>query len=243
MLEINHVFIPKPEQCKESNQAIHAFCFSSCIAASQLPSCIPTKGVELSMGQAKYKWFRAVNSAGAWQKNLTSSEHCSEPERLKEAWPVDGPISGHGFELQCNYRRGAQLVVLEGKRRQVWENAWCDSCLDLHLMSSGAAQAMVFIQLLRFKLHFLCSILTGWGKHSKVVGDSTLRRAVEALLAGIGAPFHVAKFNVGRFISTGPVVTAWLRESGTLKVLILHDDRANTENGLEKLPDLQALVL
>ncbi|PIA61045.1 hypothetical protein AQUCO_00300514v1 [Aquilegia coerulea] len=48
-------------------------------------------------------------------------------------------------------RQGAQLVVLEGKRRHVWENAWCDSCLDLHLMSSGAAQAMVHAWLLNIR--------------------------------------------------------------------------------------------
>jgi len=39
-------------------------------------------------------------------------------------------------------------VVLEGVQRQVWENAWSEFCLDLHLMSSGAAQAMVHAWLL-----------------------------------------------------------------------------------------------
>ncbi|XP_077217949.1 s uncoupled 1 [Tasmannia lanceolata] len=148
-------------------------------------------------------------------------------------------------------RRGAELVVLEGKRRQVWENLWCDSCLDLHLMSSGAAQAMVHAWLLYirsvifngYELPKLVSILTGWGKHSKVTGDATLRRAIEGLLSGIGAPFHVAKFNLGRFISTGPVVTAWLRELGTLKVLVLHDDRGNPESGFDQLPNLQIVPL
>lgn len=38
--------------------------------------------------------------------------------------------------------------MLEGKRRQVWENVWSESCLDLHLMSSGAARAMVHAWLL-----------------------------------------------------------------------------------------------
>lgn len=149
-------------------------------------------------------------------------------------------------------RRGAQLVVLEGKHRHVWENAWCDSCLDLHLMSSGAAQAMVHTWLLNIRsivfegheLPKLISILTGWGKHSKVVGDGTLRRVVEALLNRIGAPFHVAKCNLGRFISTGSVVAAWLKESGTLKVLILHDDRTHPETlQLSENPDLQILPL
>ncbi|KAI6694589.1 hypothetical protein NL676_022299 [Syzygium grande] len=71
-------------------------------------------------------------------------------------------------------RHGAQLVVLEGRRRQVWDNVWSDSCLDLHLMSSGAARAMVHAWLLNirsivyegYELPKLLSILTGWGKHS-----------------------------------------------------------------------------
>lgn len=134
-------------------------------------------------------------------------------------------------------KQGAQLVVLEGRRRQVWENVWSDSCLDLHLMSSGAARAMVHAWLLNIRsivyegheLPKLLSILTGWGKHSKVVGDGTLRRAVEALLMSMGAPFRVAKCNVGRFTSSGSVVAAWLRESGTLKVLVLHDDRTHPQ--------------
>lgn len=46
---------------------------------------------------------------------------------------------------------------------------------------------------------------------------------------GMGAPFRLAKCNLGRFISTGSVVAAWLRESGTLKVLVLHD-RTDQEN-------------
>ena len=41
--------------------------------------------------------------------------------------------------------------MLEGKRRQVWENVWSESCLDLHLMSSGAARAMVHAWLLNIR--------------------------------------------------------------------------------------------
>ncbi|WJZ90483.1 hypothetical protein VitviT2T_009624 [Vitis vinifera] len=149
-------------------------------------------------------------------------------------------------------RRGAQLVVLEGKRRHVWENMWSNSCLDLHLMSSGAARAMVHAWLLNIRsivfegheLPQLLSILTGWGKHSKVVGDGALRRAIEALLTGMGAPFRVAKCNLGRFISTGAVVAAWLRESGTLKVLVLHDDRTNPDRArCSQISNLQTLPL
>ncbi|TYG44815.1 hypothetical protein ES288_D11G125200v1 [Gossypium darwinii] len=149
-------------------------------------------------------------------------------------------------------KRGAQLVVLEGKRRQVWDNVWSNSCLDLHLMSSGAARAMVHSWLLNIhstvfeghELPKLLSILTGWGKHSKVVGDGALRRAVEALLTGMGAPFQLAKCNLGRFVSTGPVVTAWLRESGTKNLLVLHDNRTQPENTrFEEISNLQTLTL
>ncbi|OIW07275.1 hypothetical protein TanjilG_08390 [Lupinus angustifolius] len=129
-------------------------------------------------------------------------------------------------------KRGAQLVVLEGRRRNVWKGDWSDSCLDLHLMSCGAACAMVHAWLLNIRtvvfegseLPKLLSILTGWGKHSKVVGDGALRRAVEALLNRIGAPFRNAECNIGRFISPGYVVAAWLKQSSTLNVLVLHDD-------------------
>ncbi|KAD6120212.1 hypothetical protein E3N88_11483 [Mikania micrantha] len=144
-------------------------------------------------------------------------------------------------------KRGAQMVVLEGKRRQVWENTWSDSCLDLHLMSSGAARAMVHAWLLNIysivyeghELPGLLSILTGWGKHSKVVGDCALKRAIETLLGSMGSPFRVATSNIGRFISPGPMVAAWMRESDTPKLLVLEDDRAYPQTH----PNLQPLVL
>lgn len=39
-------------------------------------------------------------------------------------------------------------MVSEGVRRHVWENTWTEDSLDLHLMSVGAAQAMVHAWLL-----------------------------------------------------------------------------------------------
>lgn len=91
----------------------------------------------------------------------------------------------------------------------------------------------------------ICSILTGWGKHSKVVGDGALKRAVEALLLSIGAPFRVAKCNIGRFTSTGAVVAAWLKESGTLNVLVLQDERTTRAGSkrFDLVPNLQPLQL
>lgn len=95
------------------------------------------------------------------------------------------------------------------------------------------------VTLLSFRM---CSILTGWGKHSKVQGDATLKPAIEALLVGIGAPFQLAKCNIGRYVSTGPVVTAWLRESCTLQLLVLQDDRNQPESTRSyNIPILSAL--
>ncbi|KAG5016777.1 hypothetical protein JHK85_022913 [Glycine max] len=126
---------------------------------------------------------------------------------------------------------GAQMVVIEGRNRNVWKGGWSTESLDLHLTSCGAACAMVHTWLLELrttvfggqKLPPILSILTGWGKHSKVVGNGTLRKAVEALLNGIGAPFQISECNLGRFKSEGPEVAAWLRQPSTLNVLLLHD--------------------
>uniref|UniRef100_A0ACD5YLY4 Uncharacterized protein n=1 Tax=Avena sativa TaxID=4498 RepID=A0ACD5YLY4_AVESA len=148
-------------------------------------------------------------------------------------------------------RQGAQLVVLEGVNRRVWENTWSEFCLDLHLMSCGAAQAMVHAWLLNVRsivfagraMPEFLSILTGWGKHSKIAGASTLRHVIEALLNSIGAPFQVERFNIGRFVSPSAVVAAWLKESGTINILLLNDERAqhhaNTSNLVTRLQGLQ----
>ena len=89
----------------------------------------------------------------------------------------------------------------------------------------------------------LDSILTGWGKHSKIAGSSTLRRVIEALLLSIGAPFQVERFNIGRFVSPSAVVAAWLRESGTINILLLRNERVQHANLSNLVPRLQALQL
>ncbi|GFZ13647.1 s uncoupled 1 [Actinidia rufa] len=107
-----------------------------------------------------------------------------------------------------------------------------------------AAQYTLYCVFEGHELPKFLSILTGWGKHSKVVGDGALKRAIVKLLDGMGAPFRVAECNIGRFISTGALVAAWLRESGTLKVLILQDDRTQIESArLVHIPRLQTIPL
>ncbi|KAG1326177.1 putative ATP-citrate synthase beta chain protein 1 [Cocos nucifera] len=139
------------------------------------------------------------------------------PSLFDELRQMDLPTSSAFYNAltdmlwHLGQKRGAQQVVLEGVQRHVWENAWSEFTLDLHLMSCGAAQAMVHAWLLSIRsvvfagrdLPEFVSILTGWGKHSKIAGASTLRRVIEALLGSIGAPFNLERFNIGRFVSPG----------------------------------------
>ncbi|KEH21773.1 genomes uncoupled protein [Medicago truncatula] len=132
---------------------------------------------------------------------------------------------------QFGQRRGAEMVVTEGRRRNVWKGEWSISCLDLHLMSCGAACAMVHSWLLNMhstlfegsELPKIVTILTGWGKHSKVMGDGTLKRAVEALLNGMGSPFRIAEGNLGRYYSPGNLLATWLRQPSIFNLLVLYD--------------------
>lgn len=87
----------------------------------------------------------------------------------------------------------------------------------------------------------LNSILTGWGKHSKVAGDSTVKRAVESRLLEIRAPFHVGRYNEGRLVCAGHVVRAWLQDPRTLELLVLRDIVAKP--GRIELPNIGILSL
>ena len=88
----------------------------------------------------------------------------------------------------------------------------------------------------------LGSILTGWGRHSKVAGESIVKKAVESHLLAIGAPFQVAKYNEGRLISTGHVVGEWLLDAGTLELLILHDARDGSADTRDQWREKQLVL-
>lgn len=55
------------------------------------------------------------------------------------------------------------------------------------------------------------------------MGDGTLKKAVEALLNGMKAPFRIVETNLGRFVSSGDLVAEWLKNSNTLNLLVLYD--------------------
>jgi hypothetical protein len=53
----------------------------------------------------------------------------------------------------------------------------------------------------------------------------------------------VERFNIGRFVSPSAVVAAWLKESGTINILLLSDERAQHASPSNLVPRLQALQL
>lgn len=55
------------------------------------------------------------------------------------------------------------------------------------------------------------------------MGDGTLKKAVEALLNGIGSPFRIYENNLGRLVSPGEVLTAWLTKPGVFNLLVMND--------------------
>ncbi|CAI5500786.1 unnamed protein product [Closterium sp. Naga37s-1] len=165
--------------------------------------------------------------------------------------------------------RGARRVgVYEGA---VWSKAEAQEwVLDLHLMSVGAAMAMLHLWLLDLQqlvlsshpgstsaattsannaassssssgagagagggnssnpLPRLLNVLTGWGRHSKVVGTSVIKAQVEACLSALASPFRSSASNGGRLSASGPAVTRWLialAERGMGNPLVLHDER------------------
>ncbi|WZY81611.1 hypothetical protein YC2023_027995 [Brassica napus] len=124
---------------------------------------------------------------------------------------VHGLLKGHGQNVWLQARSLFDKVnEMDGSAASSFYNA-----LTNMLRCSGTLEGHESPRLL--------SILAGWGKHIKVVGDEALRPAVESLLMGIDAPFYLSKYNMGRFTSSGSVGSTWLRESATLKLLIVHD--------------------
>ncbi|KAL3535095.1 hypothetical protein ACH5RR_003556 [Cinchona calisaya] len=155
----------------------------------------------------------------------------------KASWTWKGILEGRRvLELGCQKRVGT------GESICIWQDLWvpipskfkvksqpCVSRSNATVCDLIDTQTKDWDRSLVEEI-FGPSVREGWGKHSKVVGVGAIKCAIEALLNNMGAPFHVAKSNIGRFISTGAVAASWLRESSTLKVLVLQDDRTHPKS-------------
>eukprot|EP00475_Leptophrys_vorax_P001886 TRINITY_DN1106_c0_g1_i1.p1 TRINITY_DN1106_c0_g1~~TRINITY_DN1106_c0_g1_i1.p1 ORF type:complete len:572 (-),score=47.85 TRINITY_DN1106_c0_g1_i1:469-1959(-) len=163
-------------------------------------------------------------------------------------------------DLLWRFNQQAQALRVMGSARRlgVYEGAvWskgeaAETVLDLHLMSVGAALAMLHLWLhdltalaqrvqgaeaegsaaeARDRVPVfprVANILTGWGKHSKVVGNSIIKRRVEAMLHALASPFRTSASNGGRLTAPGPSVMRWLLQlsASPTNPLLLQDERS-----------------
>lgn len=89
--------------------------------------------------------------------------------------------------------------------------------MDLHEMTATAAVAAVVVWLSAVEaaapssVPATMTVVTGWGKHSKSVGQSPMKAAVVAWLEENQAPFRPVPNNPGAMQADGPAVAEWLQ--------------------------------
>lgn len=67
------------------------------------------------------------------------------------------------------------------------------------------------------------TVITGWGRRSKIEGDSPLKAAVTARLASMNSPFRIPRENAGRFVAPVNQVCRWLSTERLSSHLSLED--------------------
>ena len=92
--------------------------------------------------------------------------------------------------------------------------------LDLQELSKGAALASVTLWLDEMadstrdgaaELPATLKVVTGWGKSSRVMGESEVKDAVTAYLADLGSPFEAPTNNPGCLEANRTAVSEWWR--------------------------------
>ena len=77
-------------------------------------------------------------------------------------------------------------------------------------------------------------VVTGWGKGSRVTGESEVKDAVTAFLAGLGSPFEAPSDNPGRLEAKRTAVGEWLGSLGPVVQRVCDADEQAI--GGEQLP-------
>jgi hypothetical protein len=67
------------------------------------------------------------------------------------------------------------------------------------------------------------TVVTGWGRRSRVEGDSPLKTAVIARLTAMGSPFKIPRENAGRLVAPVSQVCDWLARERLGTHLLLED--------------------
>lgn len=138
--------------------------------------------------------------------------------------------------LWCfGWRGRAWKVLMAGRERGVFPQARVvadeELLLDLHLLSVNVAQVMLVSWL--SEMESMCikedtpyeqvTVITGWGRRSRVEGDSPLKAAVTARLASMNSPFRIPRENAGRFVAPVNQVCRWLSTERLSSHLSLED--------------------
>lgn len=129
------------------------------------------------------------------------------------------------------------------RERRVWPNAMDGGKsvsfhtwhLNLHSMSNRTALVATRMELLGLRqlakedsagsFPRSLEIITGWGRRSRVMGSSTVKKRVEEVLERLGSPFYEDQLNVGRLAAQGEEAREWLLQNHVGWNLEMHDER------------------
>ena len=122
----------------------------------------------------------------------------------------------------------ATSYLCEAQAHGFLECSMTRQSVDLHsIRAVGAAQTVLRQWLRGLRDHYLvcfndlpetCTVVTGWGRHSKVIGQSPVKARICSLLAALESPFVVPADNPGCLEASGDEVARWLLE-GEVKSL------------------------
>eukprot|EP00850_Spirogloea_muscicola_P003622 SM000014S00410 [mRNA] locus=s14:1188288:1192650:+ [translate_table: standard] len=136
------------------------------------------------------------------------------------------------FLYQYGRRERAARVWREANYLHMFPSAFRGSdnnlwSLDLHYMSPGTAMTAVKAELSTLRERAMSGgllpqrleIITGWGRRSRIIGTSFIKKAVEDLLDGVGSPFRMDVNNVGCLYAPAPEVIEWLMQPEIDRIL------------------------
>ncbi|GBG72449.1 hypothetical protein CBR_g12023 [Chara braunii] len=134
-------------------------------------------------------------------------------------------------------RKRAKLLVWDTSD-SLWEGGceWTPDewKVDFHGMSAGMALLMLHSWLTNAAERLAApgaevptqvTIITGWGKNSRVEGNSPVKNAVMGKLMESGSPFPAVREDVGWASVSGNEFKAWLEKIREMEAFVLRDER------------------
>ncbi|KAG0620466.1 hypothetical protein M758_4G218100 [Ceratodon purpureus] len=170
----------------------------------------------------KFLWVEATVLFDALQSEGTASRLVLYDSLVEALWCF-------------GWRGRSWKVLMAGRERGVFPQARVvadeELLLDLHLLSVNVAQVMLVSWLSEMESTCIkedtpyeqVTVITGWGRRSKIEGDSPLKAAVTARLASMKSPFRIPRENAGRFVAPVNQVCRWLSTESLSSHLSLED--------------------